>query len=140
MAPVQGGKIAGIPVASGSVVAWLAQEAYAEYARHGFGHSFEQIHERGGFGPMELLDLLAGGNGNGTVYRRLNETRDTAPKENSEKALHSAMAFAQRITTDQEWIERLALTILRAAVFFHREGIRPGELEQATSALMERKP
>jgi hypothetical protein len=56
-----------------SIPWWLAEEAYAQYARHyGTSQSIERMAERGGFSRWELLDLLAGGNG---MLRALKEVR-----------------------------------------------------------------
>lgn len=45
---------------SSTIPWWLAEVAYAEYAkRYGTRQSLERLNERGGFGREELLDLLA---------------------------------------------------------------------------------
>jgi hypothetical protein len=37
----------------------IAEEAYKEYVAQGHGsQSFERLHERGGYGPIELAELL----------------------------------------------------------------------------------
>jgi hypothetical protein len=144
MVPIQGGRLEqdGPRLEASQIPEWLAREAYAEYARHyadpGDG-GFEEHHRRAGFGPMELLDLIAGGHGNGAAYRRLRETRDKEPEELRTLALHQAMNFAAQITDDKEWTERLTLVILRAARYFQDHGVRPRDLEQATMALTEKK-
>lgn len=45
-----------------SIPWWLAEEAYAAYAKlYGREQSLERLHERGGFGREELLTLLRSG-------------------------------------------------------------------------------
>ena len=48
-----------VRLSSGAIPEWLARVAYDEYARrYGRDQSFERLHQRGGFGPEELLMLL----------------------------------------------------------------------------------
>lgn len=76
MLPVQG---EGRNQLRSEIPAWLAAEAYAQYSKvHGTDQSFERLHERGGFGRDELLDLLAGGNGAGQALMELRENRNGA--------------------------------------------------------------
>ena len=42
-----------------SVPRWIAEHAYVEYARQfGTSQSFDRLHERGGFGNIELMTFL----------------------------------------------------------------------------------
>lgn len=45
---------------TGGVPRWIAEHGYREYVRkYGRSQSFDRLHERGGFGHIELLTLLA---------------------------------------------------------------------------------
>jgi len=142
MVPVQRGEClasggeALLPVEASEVPRWLAEAAYAEYTRvHGTEQSFERFHERGGFGPIELLDLLAGGSGNGKQALLLASTRDRNASTSRQMALNIAAAVASEITGDQEWREKLTIAILRAAQEIATTGIRPAELATVMRAL-----
>jgi hypothetical protein len=55
---------------------WLAEEAYTQYASMmGTAQTLERLAERGGFGRKELLDLLAGGRGDGAEIDRVRARR-----------------------------------------------------------------
>lgn len=141
--PVQGGKIGtgkdAVKVEADTVPEWLAQEAYAEYVRHfGSEQTFERLHERGGFGPSELMDLLAGGFGDGTVLNRLRATRSRRPIDARREILTGMMEFALQATENPVKQEALALLILRAVRWLLQRGYRPGEIERATLALTEK--
>jgi hypothetical protein len=115
---------------------WLAREAYGEYARNGHGdQSFEELHSRGGFGPLELMDLLAGGSGDGDRTLKLRATRELRPQAARHRALDIAHGYVREITDDQEWRERLVVTILRAANAINEAGVRPKDLASAMRAL-----
>lgn len=59
-----------------SIPWWLAEEAYAQYSHHyGTGQTLERLAERGGFGRIEFLDLLAGGDGTGVTLTRVRGRR-----------------------------------------------------------------
>lgn len=125
--PVQGG---------GHVPEWLVQEAFAEYARaYLHSRSFEDLHERGGFGRDELLDLLAGGTGDGTVLKRMRAGRERDPLAARKAVLAAALRFAAEATADPVKQEAMALLIIKAASHFCQEGHRPRDIERATMAL-----
>ena len=63
---------------SATIPWWLAEEAYAQYASvYGTGQTIERLGERGGFGRKELLDLLAGGTGDGSALAAVRRKRRT---------------------------------------------------------------
>jgi len=54
----------GVAIPQSFIPLWLAQIVYARWTfQHGRTMTLEQIAEQGGFGPMVMLDLLAGGTG-----------------------------------------------------------------------------
>ena len=115
---------------------WLVREAFAEYERiHGDDQSFERLHERGGFGVTEILDLLAGGTGDGRILKRMRESRERASYDARRAAMLMAMRFAGEATADPAKQEAMALLILKAAAAMCKEGFRPQEIERATRAL-----
>ncbi len=125
--PVQGG---------GLVPEWLVREAYAEYERiFSTGQSFETIQERGGFGRDELLDLLAGGTGDGALLKRMRAGRELPPYVSRSKVLQLAMDFAGEATTAPGKREAMALLIVKAAGELCRQGFRHKDIEEATKAL-----
>lgn len=58
-APARHADGAQLALPSGTIPEWLARVAYDEYVRrYGRDQTFKRLHERGGFGPVELLMLL----------------------------------------------------------------------------------
>lgn len=97
--PVRGAELAGTgaKIPPSTVPWWLAQIAYGQlrtvYA--GDPKTLEQIAKDGGFGAMELLDLLNFGNGNGEKFlagmRARHDRRIVAPSVVSEAAFDAIM-------------------------------------------------
>jgi len=115
---------------------WLAQEAYAEYARlFAGGQSLGELTMRGGFGQDEALDLVAGGTGSGLVLRRLRATRNRTPAAARREIVVTAMKFAGEATVDPVKQEAMALLILRATQHFATETYRLREITQALASL-----
>jgi hypothetical protein len=56
---------------------WIAVEAFAQYARMN-DQTFEALHRRGGFNRDELLDLIAGGKGDGSTLEGIRLSRGMA--------------------------------------------------------------